>query len=79
MNEEDYTVWSDLSTNLSSVAVLLQYTEAYPQFKAFGRKLFKTIAGKLGWDAQPGEGNLYHMHCGKNDVRLVFVSLSLTC
>lgn len=58
VNEENYTVWSDLSSNLSSVAVLLQYTDAYPQFKAYCRNLFSTIAGTLGWDPKPNEGHL---------------------
>ncbi|KAK7112907.1 hypothetical protein V1264_012283 [Littorina saxatilis] len=61
VNEDDFTVWSDLSTSMSSVAVLLQYTEAYPQYKAYARKLFSTIAASVGWDPKPNEGHLMTM------------------
>lgn len=42
--------------NLSSVAQLLQYTDVYPQFKAYVIKLFSSVAASVGWDSQPGEG-----------------------
>ena len=58
-NEDDYTVWSDLCGSLSSVAVLLQYTDAYPQYKAYARKLFSTIAATVGWDPKRDEGRVY--------------------
>ncbi|PVD38990.1 hypothetical protein C0Q70_01615 [Pomacea canaliculata] len=61
VNEDNYTVWSDLSMNLSSVAQLLQYTDVYPQFKAYVIKLFSSVAASVGWDSQPGEGHLVSM------------------
>ena len=57
-NEDNYTVWSDLSGSLSSVAVLLQYTDAYPHYKTYARKLFSTIAATVGWDPKPEEGRV---------------------
>lgn len=61
LNEDNFTVWSDLSQNLSDVALLLQYTDAYPEFKTFARGLFSVIAGTVGWDSKPSEGHLTAM------------------
>ena len=55
VNEDNYTVWSDLSGSLSSVAVLLQYTDAYAQYKMYARNLFSTVAASVGWDPKPNE------------------------
>ncbi|XP_013422080.1 puromycin-sensitive aminopeptidase-like [Lingula anatina] len=56
--EDNYTVWSDLATNLANMAVPLQYTDFFDSFKAFGCKLFDKIAQKLGWDPKPKESHL---------------------
>ncbi|KAL8585740.1 hypothetical protein ACOMHN_056369 [Nucella lapillus] len=61
VNEDNYTVWSDLSGSLSSVALLLQHTDAYPEYKAFARKLFATVAKTVGWDPKPDDGHLTSM------------------
>ena len=53
--ETNFTVWSDISTNLAGLAILAQYTDYYPQFQAYIRKLFAKIYQKLGWDAKPNE------------------------
>ena len=55
-NETNYTVWSDLASNLASVGLCLQYTDFYDLFKAFGRSVFGGVAAKLGWDKKEGEG-----------------------
>ncbi|XP_041374476.1 puromycin-sensitive aminopeptidase-like [Gigantopelta aegis] len=60
-NEDNYTVWTDLSQNLSGLALLLQYTDAYDNYKLFAKKLFRTIAKKVGWDAKNDEGHLVAM------------------
>uniref|UniRef100_A0A2C9JWJ6 Aminopeptidase n=1 Tax=Biomphalaria glabrata TaxID=6526 RepID=A0A2C9JWJ6_BIOGL len=58
-NEKDYTVWSNLSSNIASISTILQYADdIYPLFKNFVRKLFTNIALTVGWDAQPGEDTL---------------------
>ncbi|ESO88043.1 hypothetical protein LOTGIDRAFT_204438 [Lottia gigantea] len=61
INEDNYTVWSDLSTNLSSIAILLQYTDSYPQFQTFIRDLFRPISQKVGWDTKQNESPLIAM------------------
>ena len=55
VNEKNYTVWGDISTNLSDIGVLLQNTDSYDHYMAFNRKLFKPVADSLGWDAKPDE------------------------
>ncbi|CAD5123517.1 DgyrCDS11856 [Dimorphilus gyrociliatus] len=60
-NETNYTVWNDLSTNLSSVSLLLQYTDYHDLMKAFTRKLYNPICDSLGWDSVEGEGHLTSM------------------
>jgi len=57
-NEANYTVWNDLTANLSNLAKLLQNTEFYFSFQAFCVKLFEEIASKVGWDPKEGEGHL---------------------
>ncbi|BFZ15413.1 hypothetical protein BsWGS_18452 [Bradybaena similaris] len=61
VNETDFTVWSNLSSNISSFSTILQHTEAYPAFKKFIRKMFSKIAASVGWDAKPGEDSLVPM------------------
>ncbi|KAJ8317302.1 hypothetical protein KUTeg_005206 [Tegillarca granosa] len=39
LNEKDYTVWNDLSLNLSGVSIPLQYTESRDDFKRYIRHL----------------------------------------
>ncbi len=56
VNENNYTVWSDLSTNLGVVSTLLQYTDFHDKYKAFIRRLFSAVTQKLGWEPKPGEG-----------------------
>lgn len=56
INEDNYTVWSDLSSNLGQISILLQNTDGYNDFKAFNKRLFKPVAQSLGWDSKEGEG-----------------------
>lgn len=61
VNEKDFTVWSDLSVNLSTIANMIQYTDAEGAYKEYAKSLFGPIAKKLGWDGKPGEGALTAM------------------
>ncbi|XP_064598635.1 puromycin-sensitive aminopeptidase-like isoform X2 [Liolophura sinensis] len=60
-NEENYTVWSDLNKNLSQIALLIQYTDYYDDYKSFSKKLFGPLGERLGWDTKPNEGPLVAM------------------
>ena len=55
--ESNYTVWSDLSSNLVSLSLLLQYTAFHDSFKAFLRQLYSPVMDSVGWDAKDGEGS----------------------
>jgi len=58
-SETNYTVWNDLSSNLSSLSHLLQYTSFHDSFKAFLRQLFSPVLATVGWDAKNGEGTAH--------------------
>ncbi|CAL1545832.1 unnamed protein product [Lymnaea stagnalis] len=61
-NEKDYTVWSNLSSNISTISTILQYADdIYPAYKQFVKRLFSKIAATVGWDAKPGEDTLIPM------------------
>lgn len=61
VNEDDYTVWSDLTGNLGQISILLQNTDGFEDFKTFSKKLYKPVAQSLGWDAKESEGPLAAM------------------
>ena len=63
VNEDDYTVWSDLTGNLGQISILLQNTDGYNSYKAFSRKLYKPVAQSLGWEAKDKEGKLCLFVC----------------
>lgn len=57
-NEDHYTVWADLSSNLSELNHLLSNTDIYPAFQKFCRNLYQNIAKNLGWEERKGESHL---------------------
>ncbi|KAK3096131.1 hypothetical protein FSP39_023548 [Pinctada imbricata] len=61
INEDNYTVWSDLGMSLGGVGIILQNTDSYDKYKAFTRKLFKPVADSVGWDPKADEGPLVAM------------------
>ena len=62
-NETNYTVWNDLISNMGGVGAILQYSDCYLSFQAFGIKLYEPIGNKLGWDPVEGEGRSFvHSH-----------------
>ncbi|GFO32573.1 puromycin-sensitive aminopeptidase [Plakobranchus ocellatus] len=54
-NEKDFTVWSNLSSNLASISAILQYSDCYPAFKTYVIDLFSKIVAEVGWDPKPDE------------------------
>ena len=56
--ETDATVWTDLSTNLRQLEVLLADHPSLDQLRAFNKTVYEDIASRLGWDESPGEGHL---------------------
>ena len=57
INEDNFTVWSDLTMNLSVVSNMIQYTDAADNYKQFVRDLYGPVAKNLGWEAKSDEGN----------------------
>ncbi|XP_033730775.1 puromycin-sensitive aminopeptidase-like [Pecten maximus] len=78
VNEDNYTVWTDLSGSLGGQGLLLQYTDADKAYKNFCLNLYKNVYKTLGWDAKDGESPLNAMlrdlmltkmgRCGDSDV-----------
>ena len=56
--ETDATVWTDLSTNLRELEVLLADHSGLDQLRAFNRTVYENIVERLGWEESPGEGHL---------------------
>lgn len=55
INEDDFTIWSIVASRIAEVYNLI-YEEGFrDDFEYFGRKLFGSIAGKLGWEKKKGE------------------------
>jgi puromycin-sensitive aminopeptidase len=59
--ETNFTVWSDLSSNLGGLSLLFQTTDFNDNYRAFIRKLFTPVMATVGWDAKPSEGHLTAM------------------
>ncbi|XP_055688287.1 puromycin-sensitive aminopeptidase [Lutzomyia longipalpis] len=57
-DENNYTVWSCISSCLAKLQLLLSHTDLDDAFSAYGRRLYEPIARKLGWDAKAGESHL---------------------
>ncbi|CAH2301805.1 puromycin-sensitive aminopeptidase isoform X1 [Pelobates cultripes] len=58
VNEPNYTVWNDLSSNLGVLSTLLSHTDFHEEIQGFIRDIFFPIGERLGWDPKPGEGHL---------------------
>ena len=55
IDEEDYTVWSELAGQLSKLDSLLAYENFYYSYKGYNREIYRKIAGKMGWEKKRGE------------------------
>lgn len=55
VNEDDYTVWVELTAHLSQLDTLLADESFYGKFQDYGRRIYGGIAGKMGWDKKKGE------------------------
>ena len=55
VDEEDYTVWSELTGQLSKLGSLLAYEDLYNSYKRYNLYIYKKIASKMGWEKKKGE------------------------
>ena len=56
-NENDASVVSDISLSLNALDNLLSTEDFHTPYQAFGRRVFKPIGDRMGWDARPEEGH----------------------
>ena len=63
--ESNYTVWSDLLSNISEMGRLLQYTAAGTPFQSFVCGLLQPVYADLGWENMnpDEEGNTRCVWC----------------
>uniref|UniRef100_A0A336LHN3 Aminopeptidase n=1 Tax=Culicoides sonorensis TaxID=179676 RepID=A0A336LHN3_CULSO len=57
-DEDNYTVWQAICTNLHKLQLLLSHTDYSPLFDKFCVKLYTPIAKKLGWVKRADESHL---------------------
>jgi len=57
-NEDNYSVWQEISVALSAISNILEGTNAAENFKKFRLKLWSNIATKLGWDQRSEDSDL---------------------
>lgn len=55
IQEEDYTVWTELTGHLSQMDSLLAYEPYYETWQNYGRQIYESIAKKIGWQSKNGE------------------------
>ncbi len=85
VNEEDYTVWAELSGKLLQLDSLLVSEPFYEDFKKYGRNIYYGIVQKVGWKAKQGEkhtnsllrGMVLNMLGGFGDKETIKVAQSL--
>lgn len=54
-DEEDFTVWSELTSKIAQLDSLLFFESFYEDFRALGRDIYKDIARKIGWEKKSKE------------------------
>ncbi|CAF3529462.1 unnamed protein product [Rotaria sordida] len=60
-DEDNFTVWKSIASNMGDLSSLLEYTDYFNKFKQYRLNLFSSIQNKLGWDAKPNEDPLSAM------------------
>jgi aminopeptidase N len=57
-DEEDYSVWQEVSVAMGAIANILEGTDAAEKFRSFRAKLWSKIASKLGWEQKSTDSDL---------------------
>ena len=50
VDEEDYTVWAEITSHLGQLDSLLSYENFYNNYKSYNRYIYGRIAAKMGWE-----------------------------
>ncbi|QQG39157.1 MAG: M1 family metallopeptidase [Candidatus Woesearchaeota archaeon] len=53
--EIDYTIWDDISVNMTKIKSLFQNNQTNERLDLFVKNLFEDILNKVGWDEKKGE------------------------
>lgn len=78
-NENNYTVWSSISSSLGKLKNILSHTDLADKFNAYGIHLFSPIAQQLGWDSKPNESHLDTLLRSLVIARLISFNCKKTC
>jgi len=57
-NEDNYTVWAEISSKLGDLDLILTKEKCYPKFETFNRKVYSKIVEKVGWDKKDNEDHV---------------------
>jgi len=60
-DEDNFTVWKSIASNIGDLSSLLEYTNYFDEFKRYRLNIFSSIQKKLGWDPKPSEDPLSAM------------------
>ncbi|XP_057304865.1 puromycin-sensitive aminopeptidase-like [Hydractinia symbiolongicarpus] len=61
IDEDDYTVWTDILSNLKKLLLLFERTNSFDQFKSFVLTLITPISERIGYQKKEDEGQLISM------------------
>lgn len=78
-NENNYTVWSSITSSMSKLKNILSHTDLIDKFNAYGKQLFGPIAEQLGWDSKPNESHLDTLLRSLVLSRLISCNCEKTC
>ncbi|HEY4499652.1 MAG TPA: M1 family metallopeptidase [Candidatus Paceibacterota bacterium] len=57
-SEDNYTVWSEIASNLSRLNSLLAHQPFSGEYKKFARNIFSTLADRMNWQKQKKEQHI---------------------
>lgn len=72
-NEDNYNVWSSITTSISKLNALLSHTEYQDLYKEWARKLLVNIRSTVGWEKKPGDGHTETLL--RSDILSILVTL----
>lgn len=56
--EEDYTVWAEITAHLSQFDSLLAYESFYEDFRKYGKEIYSGIGKKMGWEKKKSDKHI---------------------
>ncbi|CAF3668954.1 unnamed protein product [Rotaria socialis] len=60
-DEDNFTVWKSIASNIGNLSSILEYTNYFDEFKKYCLNIYSSIQKKLGWEAKPNEDPLSTM------------------